>query len=43
MFLGRTRIPYRIRKVDRNITMNILGHEGKNYERDVFVKAIWGV
>ena len=34
------RFPYRIRNYFRNIPINILGHEGKNDERDGLVKAI---
>ena len=43
LYYCNIRFPYRIRKVVRNITLNILGHEGENYEIYGLVKAIRGV
>ena len=37
------RFPYRIRKVVGNISINILGHEGKKlWDGDVPIDTIWG-
>ena len=43
LYYCNIRFPYRIRKLVGNITLNILGHEGKNYEIYGLVKAIRGV